>query len=177
MIADGEGPAAEGVQLLAERPAAGPPAARLCAGAIEVDRLIDLQMAVLADDPDADAPSRAASAAARRRRRARRPASASRSRRAESLRLVVQMRQVDERQVGRPSAASSTSAAQRAIHSRARQSPPSVPRRCETGSGPSCFFRHRVPGLGVGEDVERLVAVGAVVRLGRDADVDGGAPG
>ena len=136
VVADGEGPAAEGVEDLAERARAGPRAARPrgardSAGSAGSTSTV----AVLADDPD---PRPDGSGGVEQRgagvvQLADQPGHVAAGR-AEPLGVVVEVRQVDQRQVGPLRFAAPRPTRGRSSRCRGARRP--VPRRCGTGSGP-----------------------------------------
>ena len=91
---------------------------------------------------------------------------------AEALRIVIQVRQIDKRQIGPFALQYLGSAARDPL--RAGQSRHRTPER---GKGKRTEFAFEIvrQSRRRAGDAEDLVAVGPVIRFGRDADIDGGA--
>ena len=92
------------------------------------------------------------------------------ARRAEPLRVVVEVGQVDERQVG--PLVRERRRRRTGRSSRCTASPAAGPQKVRNGKGPRSRFEPVGQPVGRAGDAEDLVAVGAVVGLGGDAEVD-----
>ena len=173
MIAHGEGAAGEGIEIFAERSRPHRQQSRLAQRSIEQDGAIHLHMPIFADHPY----TRADSARGVEQRSASVIQFAGQTghiaaRGAEALRIVIQVRQIDERQIG-PFALQYLGGAAR-DPLRAGQSRHRTPER---GKGKRTEFAFEIvrQSRRRAGDAEHLVAVGPVIRFGRDADIDGGA--
>ncbi len=173
MIADGERAARERIKDLAERTGSNIHEPGAAEHSVEQDRPVHVAMTVLAEHPDPRAgllggvEQRGASGI----QLADEPGHVAPGR-TETLRVVIQVRQINERKL-RPLDRE---------HVGRRAGDPggageSGPRSPEGAEREGSERRFQAVGEAVGRagDPERLVAVGRIVRLGRDAEIDGSA--
>src|SRR5437870_3076985 len=91
--------------------------------------------------------------------------------RAETLRVVIKVRQINEGQVGRPFERTKHFRSAAGDPLRGRQTRDRTPERMKRKWAQRLLEPIR-QAVGCAENVKRLAAVGAVVRLGRDAGVN-----
>ena len=170
MVADGEGSAVEGIEGFAERSGTDVEKPRLAKLPIDEDGARDVAMPVLADDPNpragrfrgveqgggggiefADEPRHVG------------------ARYAEPLGIVVEVRQVHQREVGTLRLENLRRGLADPL--RARKAGSGSP-KCTKGKRAELGFETGGKSVGGARDAENLVAVGSVPRLGGDAVVD-----